>query len=98
MTARSCGIRLDPFGVLEMPALVFQAPFGLHRKASANIYGPIGVRQGPSGNLERLSNVLADRASQDLASALKLYADPGKIWFYCRMLDSMEAASTTKVN
>jgi len=46
----------------------------------------------------RWSNVLADRASQDLAGALKLYADPGKIGFYCRVLDSMEAASSTQVN
>jgi hypothetical protein len=44
---------------------------------------------------QRLSNVLADRTSQDLAGALKLYVDPGKIGFYCRVLDSMVAASST---
>lgn len=34
-----------------------------------------------------LSTMLASRTSQNLATALKLYVDPGKLGFYCKVLD-----------
>jgi len=38
----------------------------------------------------RLSTTLADRGVQNLAGALKLFLDPGKIGFYCRVLEQVE--------
>lgn len=34
-----------------------------------------------------LSTMLASRTSQNLATALRLYVDPGKLGYYCKVLD-----------
>jgi hypothetical protein len=36
-----------------------------------------------------LSSTLADRDVQNLAGAIKLYLDPGKIGYYCKVLDCL---------
>lgn len=43
--------------------------------------------EGRLGCDKNLSGMLALRSSQNLATALKLYVDPGKLGFYCRVLD-----------
>ncbi|KAK3370624.1 hypothetical protein B0H63DRAFT_504076 [Podospora didyma] len=47
--------------------------------------------EGELGLDHRLSATLEDRNMQNLAGALKLFVDPGKIGFYCRMLEKFPA-------
>jgi hypothetical protein len=50
-------------------------------------YVQVVEREREFGVDQRLSAVLSDPAAQGLAYALKVYLDPGKLGFYCKVLD-----------